>query len=946
MSRPENHGTYGEKEPHGLPRDGLGQSLNDVPIVPVPLVATLALHIERYQSRLAVLDDTIDLATFVREERATLIARILAQFRNDPSHVKSDPDADMGTGISREFSDLIDCVIRRMFQMACAAAGSNPFTLPLAIVATGGYGRRELAPFSDIDITFIPLRDGEPTTDRVVRELFRFVMDVFIAKCGLEVGYAYRLLSDCTSLDHQTASGLLDARQIAGSERLFIQFEDAFWNGFNATEFIFTKIDERNAILGKWGSLPRCVEPHLKEGAGGLRDIHSAVWLVQAREHLAAARVRGNRGLSVLCREAGFSEADLISLTGAKERLLQVRNALHAVCGAERDQLVVTRQEEVASVLGFTASVRDGTPAVEQFMSRLFPALGLWRYCSERVMRTVGASRLMLGIGLDCENREIVSANGALSTVDPVWLVWACDLAQRYALQLSDGIQTTAMTLIQAGAATKHPEEVADALTEILSRLGHVYPIMQKMADLGILAWILPEFCGLMDLIPYDASHDFTVGQHTLLVIRNIESLLSDTADSAEEVAEMRRALKELPHPEYLMLAAVLHDTGKSTPGRPHAEQSAMVVDSVCRRLQWSDEAAGHVRFLVSNHLLMGDTSRLKDLTMEKTIRDFVTIVDDGDRLNMLYLLTYADTTAVGEGIWTAVKGRFLRELWQRATAAIYDNEPALCSADSVADVRRKIKRDLSLEKIDSAEIEEHIEAMPPYYLLNSTQSEVALHLNFIKQARRGDIVLDFHDEREANYTEVTICTMDDRTPGLLAKIAAAMLASSLSVYSARVVTRTTVRDRIALDTLLVDYKGRPLSAGKRQELSTNLRAVLIGMKSIEDLLPRETSRSANGVNGRHAALPQRPIEIDLVSQDFNDDISVVEISGATALDLFYRVCAAVSAMDWNIQSAKLSATRDIMHSTLYLTGARHQTEAELKRRLARSLDRIVTTRR
>ena len=914
-----------------------------------------------YDVLVALLDEPEPLAVFIRGERARIISAILAgntfgteAGHNLPcnnTHCQSIPVS--GMEMSRNYSDLIDAVVRRMFEIACNATGANPLTLQMAIVATGGYGRRELAPFSDIDLTFIPQRDGDAATDRVVRELFRLVTDVFIAKCGLEIGYAYRLLSDCTALDHQTASGLLDSRYITGSQRLFIRFEAAFWYGFNAPEFVFAKIDERNAVLKKHGMLPRCVEPNLKEGPGGLRDIHTAVWLVQARNHLAATRVRGNRGLGHLVGVGELNEKEVEKLVCAKEMLFKVRNAMHAVSGAERDQLVVTRQEDVAAALGYVNSetANEDAPPVERFMADLFPALAACRRISDRVMRAIGNSRLLLGIGLDCVDRKIITANDFLTNADPVWMAWACELAQRYNLALSDNVQAKASELTESHVRTRQPDELAMVFTQMLCRIGSVYSTLQTMADLGILAWILPEFGRIMDLIPYDASHDYTVGQHTLLVVRNLENLVAAAADTAEpeEQAEMRRTLQELPNPEYLMLAALLHDTGKSKPGSPHAELSAQIADRVCKRLKWSPEAAGHVRFLVLNHQLMGDTSRLRDLNMERTIRDFVSVVDDLDRLNMLYLLTYADTRAVGEGIKKHNKIRFLRELWQRAASAIYDQDGSYSKDDSIADARRKIKRDLTLEKIDPGEIEEHIEAMPPYYLLNSTQQEVALHIDFVRRVRRGEIVLEFHDERAANYTEITVCIVDDPTPGLLSKIAAALLASSLNVHSARVVTRATARDRIALDTLLVDYKGKPLSPGKRKEISTLLTAVLGGSKSISDVLPVSRAHSVSkAASARYAGrTPQqaRPLTIELVSHDFDHGVSFLEVSGTAALDLFYRICGAVSAMGWDIQAAKLSAARDVMRASLYVTGARQMTDGDIKRRMVRSLEGIPTTR-
>ncbi len=239
----------------------------------IPLLPLAAAVQNPYDDRVSRISEPQPLADFIQEQRTRIIAAILAGniFSSDvaclsPCSNSSESSVSVSAvEVSRDYSDLIDAVVRRMFCLACESTGANPLTLQMAIVATGGYGRRELAPFSDIDLSFVPLRDGDAATDRVVRELFRMVTDVFIAKCGLEIGYAYRLLSDCSSLDHQTASGLLDARFITGSQRLFIRFEDAFWDGFNSPEFIFTKIDERNELLKKHGMLPRSVEPNLKE---------------------------------------------------------------------------------------------------------------------------------------------------------------------------------------------------------------------------------------------------------------------------------------------------------------------------------------------------------------------------------------------------------------------------------------------------------------------------------------------------------------------------------------------------------------------------------------------------------------------------------------------------------------------------------------------------------
>src|SRR5579875_3608018 len=220
-----------------------------------------SVGLEAYTA-LKTLSDPDQIAAFFLAEREKLNDEIKAPLRVERGNAGLESaKAPSGVQMARRFSDLTDAVIGRLFELACERIGEAPAGVPLCIVATGGYGRRELCPYSDIDITFIPLRDGEARTDQVVRYMFQALMDIGMNRVGLEVGYAYRLLEDCGNLDLLTISGLLDARLIVGSERLFIQFEDAFWNNFNATDFIFAKLEERSRALAKHGMVPYHVEP-------------------------------------------------------------------------------------------------------------------------------------------------------------------------------------------------------------------------------------------------------------------------------------------------------------------------------------------------------------------------------------------------------------------------------------------------------------------------------------------------------------------------------------------------------------------------------------------------------------------------------------------------------------------------------------------------------------
>lgn len=885
------------------------------------------LHRPADDPALLTIDDLDGLAAYLRDCRHVLGQRAL--------------QGAGGLELARAYSDLVDGVMRRILNIACARAGrgANPASVPIAIVATGGYGRRELCPYSDIDITFIPHRDGDALVDRIIKEMFTLVMRVFIDANGLEVGYAYRLMEDCANLDHQTTSGLLDARLIAGSNRLFIQFEHEFWLHFNSADFIFRKLEERRAQRRKAGATPRVVEPNLKEGAGGLRDLQTAVWVTQARANLPAARMRGERVWDVLAREAEVLPEEMERLATAKEFLFRVRNTLHVLTGAGRDQLVVTRQEEVAEALGYSATLLPLTPddhgavqeapartipPVERFMRDYYSHASTIYRLTEQIMRRAEQSRLFLGIGLDCINRQIVSANPALESEDPIWMLWACELAQKYDLAFGEDLERIIPALLATHPITRTPAEAAEIFTRILASPRGAYPILQRMADLGILHWILPEVGAIMNLIPYDPSHDYTVGQHTLHVIRNLDSLREK--EGPEEERDYRQIMAELPHPEQLYLAALLHDAGKITDERPHAEVGEELAERVCNRLGWDEQASANVCFLVRHHLLMAETSRLRDLNLDKTIRDFVAVVDDIERLNMLYLLTFADTSAVGAGIWTQVKAKFLRDLHRRAERVLTGDEPEEFDDAELQRARRRLLKELSVENLPPEEVSAHVESMPATYILNTSLSEIALHVGFVRRARQGEPVIFFRDERDSTFTEITICTLDDPQPGLLAKIAGVFYAADLDVHSAQVFTRITpdTPENIAIDNFYVDFRGRRLTPGKRKEVSDNLTAVLTGQMTVADLLLKR--RKSPEIGG--------PVEHLNLRYDLSETYTVIEVSCAEQRGMLYRVSGALSALGWDIHSARVSLFKGRSVANFYVTGARAMSEAEARRAL------------
>ncbi len=829
-----------------------------------------------------------------------------------------------GLAAVREYSDLVDTVLRHMLEMACSRVGrgATPAAVPVAIVATGGYGRRELCPRSDVDITFVPHRDGDSLVDRIIKEMFTLVMRVFIDGNGMDVGYAYRLLEDCSNLDHQTACGLLDARRVAGSDRLFIRFEDAYWEGHNSAEFIFAKLEERRKQRSEFGGTPRLIEPHLKNGPGGFRDLQTAVWVTQAAERIYATDVRGDRLWEVLLRHGALLESEAKALQGAKEFLFRVRNALHVATNAERDVLVVTRQEEIADFLGYRPGIDEerDSPAVECFMRDYYAHVAdVDRICCQ-VMRRAENGSLYLGIDLDCVNRTIVPVSAMGETIEPMSMLQACELSHRHDIALSDMLRSRIAALNGCAIAPPDWHAAGEALLRIFGKRKPVAPILQDMADLGVLGWIVPEFQPTFNQIPYDESHDFTVGQHTLNVIRNLDGLLQPPGQ--DEMREFRMLMPELPRPEALLLAALLHDAGKCISDRPHAEVGEEIAQAVCRRMGWNELVTSEVAFLVRHHLLMSETSRLQDCTLDETVRAFAKVVGEVDRLNMLFLLTYADTAAVGAGVWTQVQARFLKDLYRRTEQMLAGDEPD--SDEGVQRARRILLKELAVENLPPEEVAAHVASMPAPYILNTEMKEIGLHIGFVRSARQGTPVVDFYDDRGTTFTEVCVCAMDDPVPGLLSKIAGVLYAADLTVHSAQVFTRVAGTERIAIDTLTVDFRGRQLTSGKRKEVAKHINAVLTGEETIAALLTKRSKPAAIGGSADDLK----------VRNDLAEHYSVVEVTMANAQSALYRASGAISELGWDIHSARVSMFRGKSVANYYLAGIKHLSDADVLRLL------------
>jgi len=846
---------------------------------------------------LARLSDLKEIGRYVRERRQAINS--------------GGPNQDFGPRILEQNTDLIDQVLSCLFDLACAKAPECYASPPnLAIVATGGYGRNELSLHSDIDLTFIPAREEDEVLNAIIKDMFQAVVDVFMYGAGMKVGYAFRLFSDLGQLDHKTQTALLDARLITGDQTLFNAFQQAFRDHLLVLDFVYTKHVERIAHLTKrFGDNVYIVEPDIKESAGGLRDAQCVEWYSEVlfnctREHAIAALV-----------DNGILPADEAEdFRYAYDFLFTVRNALHCISNEARDVLTTEKQEVVAQQLGYVED--SDRPAVELFMADYYTRTAVIQKTARKVGRRCLDLHLDLGVGgLASEHRSIVIVDHEAAERDAALPYHAVEFAQAYDLAYGDRLEEDLAAFIKAKASAPKTALCGRVFTRILQAPRGVAKAMRDLIDQGSLQWIIPEFASLRTLIPYDAAHDYTVGEHSIRVVENLETL---RYDSDVKNAEYQRAWGEVAFPEVLYLAGLLHDIGKQWPQKgSHGDSGAKVAVNVAERLGWDAERSAKLELIVRNHLLMAEISRLRDLNLDETIREFMHTISDMDSLNMLYVLTWADTHAVGAGIWTEMKSKFLSELYGRTSMALSamneggaSEEEIFNNAPDLAKHRERLKRQLSHHNLPQDAIHEHTGRMSAQYLLNTPLEEMYLHMAMINRLRATGLpTVDFKTEFGSDYTEMTIVAFDDASPGLLAKIVGVLYALDINIHGSQVFTRDSSVS-IALDTLWIDFHGKPLSTGKRVEIQETLRNVLTGKQYLTALFEK-----------RKKPAKQQVIHRATLDSQTSDRYSLLEVRAPDEPGVLYRLTSAVSTLKWNIHSARVSVWGSRVRAAFYITG-------------------------
>jgi [protein-PII] uridylyltransferase len=830
-----------------------------------------------------------------------------------------------GVRACRALTEATDAVIQRMLLLSLPEGPQRDATRPkICVAATGGYGRRELCPHSDIDVTFIVAGEEDAALDATVRQMFLLLMEIFSQRVGLKVGYAYRNLYDVTQLDHQTQTALLDTRVIAGSHGLADQFLLKVFRHIWPAAFVRQKVAERRLLWEKHGGSLHRIEPEIREGPGGLRDLHLAEWLAA----VSFPQTRGDVWRQ-LQRLGAVSRRDEQEVTAARNFVLTVRTWMHWETGRPADLLIRERQEGLAEALDYQDD--DRASRVERFMEKVYEhAENISRVTTSVVDRCL-SERLSLTDELVASGGELQPGYPWIQVSSPQFLVELGQHFQEHGLvpgydlrrMISQHIDTCPDLSVDGEAAANFIGLLQASEPVIPPNAPHlwatrgpggtpgVYNTLKLLADLGILQRLLPEIGEAFRRVPFDQIHRHTIGFHSLEGVRCLEQLRF-TED--EKIQDFRRIWAEVQAPELLYLATLLHDIGKlaapSTVGAPgHTTAGAEIASDICHRLRLDAPSMARVEKLVRCHLIMSETAQLRDLTLDKTIEDFTQEIDSVDLLNMLVLLTYADMEATG--VLSPVKIRFLEDLYYRAEPRLTGGQPDPAQADDRARrFRSRLSRRLSGANLTPEQIREHTEGMPVSYLLNTRPEQVALHIRMVDTLLQNGPVVEFDDEMGVEITTVHVCTLERPEPGLLSQIAGVLYAHEVAVHGAQVFTRAS-EPPVALDTLWADYHGRGVPPLKRLELEQDLVSVLKD-GDVEGVIARYRKQLP-------PPIPPRRVRID---NGLAESHSVLEIEVENQPGLLYRITRAFAALRWNIHSARISTSGDSARDAFYVTNA------------------------
>ncbi|MBI2082965.1 MAG: [protein-PII] uridylyltransferase [Deltaproteobacteria bacterium] len=819
-------------------------------------------------------------------------------------------------------TDEIDKLLITLFETAEKEKGG----LKIALLSQGGYGRRELCLYSDIDLLFLYEGKEKTSLKSFAEKVLHPLWDV-----GLEVGFATRTVSDCEELmqeDLTILSSLIDGRYLAGDRGLFNNFEsmkEKFFSSLALREKFFQqKSKEDEDRWHKYGGSVYLLEPHLKEGEGGLRDYHTLYWFARIAQGLTNPQDFGKNGL--------LSSEDFHHFWKAINFLWRVREELHRLAGRRQDQLLFEHQETIGRLLGFS-----NTPqflGVEQFMQQYYRHAATIRRISKKAVRECLIQSLRGSTPVEHTSEDshfrIVEGKLSLGTPglfqkDPLCLLKVFHIARHHGVEIDDSTRgEIARNLSSIDDSFRSSAPAASLFRAMLRESGGLGRMLVQMNETGVLGKFLPEFEKLHFRAQHDIYHLYTVDVHSIFAVGEFEKVLE--GKYAESHPTFTEISKDLKRNDLLAFAILYHDIGKGE-GKGHVEKGAPLIRRAGDRLGFSSAELDLLEFLERSHLIMTHLAFRRDLEEQNLIIRFAKSVQNLENLNLLCLLTFCDVHAVSPEAMTSWKASLLEYLYLKTREVLRSGDYTPERVSSHLGKIRGAVGSLLPRQNDLEEFDHFFQSMPSRYVMSASPETVAYHLRLWRKLESDRIVFDWRILSREGLNEVTLLTLD--TPGLFSKMAGIFTAHNINILRAEL---SVSKLGYALHTFFVtDHGGLLISDVETWEsIFQDLRAVLSGRVRIEDLVSEKFSPSLF----KKKVAQKLPSRID-IDNDVSAFYTVIDIYAHDRVGLLYQVTTTLTALGLYVDVSKISTKVDQVADTFYVKdifGHKITDESRLKR--------------
>lgn len=841
------------------------------------------------------------------------------------------------------YADLMDAIIRAVWQATTQYLHPNPNPTAgqqLAVLAVGGYGRAEMAPHSDVDLLFLRPYKQTAWGESVIESMLYILWDL-----KLKIGHAVRSIGECLSLgqkDLTIRTALLEHRFVVGAEGLAKELDQRLWDELFAKtgpEFVEAKLEEREQRHRRQGGSRYLVEPNVKEGKGGLRDLQTLYWI--------AKYVNQARTPEDLARRGVFTEEELKTFREAENFLWATRCQLHMVAGRAAEKLSFDHQVEVAERLGFRDT--PGQRAVERFMQTYFTfarqvgeltRIFLVALEAEHVKRRPGVARSLMNIfagpgtnqvppGYVIRNGRIVISDGDAFNRDPVDILRLFQAAMRTGYLIHpDAMRQVTRNLDLIDDALKTNPEANQIFIDLITEYGDPERALRRMNEMGVLGRFMPEFGRIVAMMQYNMYHHYTVDEHTIQCIRTLHDI--ETGALTESLPIVSGILKQGINRRVLYVALLLHDIGKGQP-RDHSDVGAEVAAQICPRLGLPPDEVETVVWLVQNHLVMSDFAQKRDLADTGTVRDFAQIVKSPARLRLLIVLTVCDIRGVGPGVWNNWKAVLLRELFSLTLEELTGDTTRQSRPERIDEAKEVFAEALS--GWSDAEITKEQNRHYASFWLGLTVDTQVIFANLIREVRTDRPALQIDQDPDRDATRACFAMPDH--PGLFSRLAGALALAGANVVDARTYTTS---DGLATPVFWIqDNEGHPYEASRLTRLRKMIERTLAGEVVAEDAFAER-----DRIKKREQSFIV-PTEITF-DNDGSEIYTILTVDTRDRPGLLYDLTRTLTGAHIRISSAIIATYGEQAVDTFYIKDAfglkvsSRSKQDQIRRRLAQSI--------